>query len=79
MIDRTLLTEALELTDAAGLIVVKQAARLLLDFPTDQQVEALVIHCDGFVSDNDDRSEWWYECITSGLEAIRDTMIGGSA
>ena len=72
MIDRTLLTEALayedgELIDRPDVAdtwdVISDAARLLLDFPTDEQVEAAA----PFITGDDPRMV---------LEAVRDTMIG---
>jgi hypothetical protein len=71
-VDRTQLTEALaELAD--GIVssrvtdVVAEAARLLLDFPTDEQVEAFRSNCGRGNTD---------ALVRRGLEAVRQTMIG---
>ena len=67
MIDRDQLTEALDLQrDMANRWDVLEAvARLLLDFPTDEQVEAF-------------RLATWSppSVIRDGLEAVRQVMFG---
>ena len=76
MIDRIQLTEAL-----AGPIygtrgeTLAEATRILLDFPTDEQVEQALNAFDGVLSLHWDRREA-LEAMRAALEAVRQTMIG---
>jgi hypothetical protein len=88
MIDRDQLTEALDSPTANPIMgrtphleAIVQAARLLLDFPTDEQVEAAFHHTrqlnfwegwnDPVWTDVEIR-----EITRAALEAVRQTMIG---
>ena len=99
MIDRTLLTEALAAvlddwngdsdgTTPENWATVFQAARLLLDFPTNAQVEvaaqagyeATNVFQSGMVPPWENATvyvqEQWRAWARAALEALRDTMIG---